>query len=54
MPLIKNTTYMCPRCTFYELCQIDEKGDTRSAEEFKQAMYATRDPYENHRKSAAE
>lgn len=53
-PLIKNTTFMCNRCKFFELCQLDERGNKRAVQLMKERNYTVQDPYADHRKSAAE
>lgn len=53
-PILKNTTFMCNRCRFFEMCQLDEKGNKRAVEVMKKRMYTVQDPYWDHRKSAAE
>lgn len=53
-PLIKNTTFRCPSCRFFELCQLDEKGNQRAVKQYKRTAYTVQDPYADHRKSAAE
>lgn len=54
MPLIKNTSFRCPQCRFFELCQLDEKGNKRAVRTLKEAAYTVTDPWADHRKSAAE
>lgn len=54
MPVIKNTSYDCTFCQFFELCQLDEKGNKRAVRQYMKAAFAERDPYADHRKSAAE
>lgn len=54
MPLTKNTTFRCPQCRFFEMCQLDEKGNERAVRQYKSLMYNQQDPYADHRKSAAE
>jgi hypothetical protein len=52
-PIVKNPTKDCKwDCDFYRMCQLHEQGDMESVEDFKQAMYTVRDPYEAYRKSA--
>jgi PD-(D/E)XK nuclease superfamily len=53
LPIIKNTNWNCPRCPFFEMCQLHEKGGT-SWKAFMRTAYTVRDPYQDHRKSAAE
>jgi hypothetical protein len=54
MPITKNTSFRCPQCRFFELCQADEKGNKRGVETIKSTVYTQQDPYSDHRKSAAE
>jgi hypothetical protein len=51
--IIKNTNWNCPRCPFFEMCQLHEKGG-RAWKDFMRISYTIRDPYGDHRKSAAE
>lgn len=52
--LFKNSTNTCFwECEFYEMCLLHEKG-TEDWKEYRDAMYKRRDPYADHRKSAAE
>lgn len=52
--LDKNPTADCSwDCAFYDLCLLHEKGD-ESWEDYRDAMFTVRDPYADHRKSAAE
>jgi PD-(D/E)XK nuclease superfamily len=55
-PITKNVqsagATACPQCPFFRMCELHEQGDMQSVEEFKAAMYTTRDPYEAYRKSA--
>lgn len=50
-PLIKNTNYQCPRCPFFDLCKLEEKG-SKAYDDFKRLGFSERDPYADHRKSA--
>lgn len=52
--IIKNPTNDCSwDCALYDLCLLHEKGD-QSWEDYRDAMFTVRDPYADHRKSAAE
>ena len=52
-PITKNPTKDCKwDCDFYRMCQLHEEGDMESVEDYKEAMYTIRDPYEAYRKSA--
>jgi hypothetical protein len=52
--IIKNPTSDCSwDCSFYDMCLLHEKGDG-SWEDYRDAMFEVRDPYADHRKSAAE
>jgi hypothetical protein len=54
LPIIKNADWTCHwQCPFYEMCQLHEHGD-KGWETYRDAMYTRRDPYADHRKSAAE
>lgn len=51
LPLIKNPTKDCSwDCDFFDLCQVDEAGG--DVERLKEAMYAIKDPYMDHREGA--
>lgn len=53
LPLVKNTSPDCfYGCPFYDMCTLHEEGD--DWEEFRDSMFKVRDPYADHRKSAAE
>jgi hypothetical protein len=54
MPLIKNTNFRCPQCKFFELCQLDEKGNQKAVTAYKRLSFTVQDPYADHRKSASE
>ena len=52
--LTKTTNDRCHwDCKFYEMCLLHEKG-TDDWKEYRDAMFVRRDPYADHRKSAAE
>lgn len=51
--IMKTPTSDCIRCQFYDMCELHEKGG-RGWREYKEAMYTPKDPYADHRKSAAE
>jgi PD-(D/E)XK nuclease superfamily len=52
LALTKNETMDCRFCPFFDMCILDEgKAD---AEEYRESMYAVRDPYADHRKSTEE
>jgi hypothetical protein len=53
LPVIKNTQWNCPRCPFFEMCQLHEKGG-HAWKDFMRVTYTVRDPYQDHRKSASE
>jgi hypothetical protein len=53
LPVIKNTSWDCPRCPFFNMCVLHEKGG-KAWEEFRDLNYIKYDPYQDHRKSAAE
>jgi hypothetical protein len=53
-PLIKNTGYNCPYCPFFDLCQLDEKGNQRAVKAYKKSSFSYADPYADHRKSTEE
>lgn len=53
IPLSKNPTKDCQwDCSFYDMCELQERGG--NWEEFRDMKYTRRDPYADHRKSAAE
>jgi hypothetical protein len=53
-PIIKNTSYDCQYCPFFEMCMLEEKGGNQW-KQYRDAMYERRDPYPaSYRKSAAE
>lgn len=53
LPVIKNTTQHCQfDCSFFDMCQLHEAGGDWQT--FRDAMFVKRDPYADHRKSAAE
>jgi hypothetical protein len=54
LPVIKNTNWQCPRCSFFQLCVLDEKGNKHAAREFMKSEYVVRDPYKPYRKSTSE
>jgi hypothetical protein len=54
IPLLKNTSWNCPRCPFFDLCVLDEKGNQRAVREYKKSSFIVTDPYADHRKSASE
>ena len=50
LPLYKNPTMDCSwDCAFFDLCSLDEQGDSEGADEFKQKVYRVVDPYAAHR-----
>jgi hypothetical protein len=52
--LFKNSTKDCSwDCDFYNMCELHE-GNPEDALEFRNAVFRVEDPYEAHRKSAAE
>lgn len=51
-PIIKSPGRDCGWCDFFQICQMDEQGDTESVEDMKQALYIVRDPYAAYRKTA--
>jgi hypothetical protein len=55
-PIMKNVVsggmQACSGCPFFQMCQLHEQGDMESVEDFKEAMFKRRDPYEAYRKSA--
>jgi hypothetical protein len=52
--IYKNPTRDCQwDCSFFDMCQLHEKGG-EDWMEFRDAMYVSRDPYADHRKSASE
>ena len=53
MPLIKNTSWACPRCPYFEMCELHERN-AQSYQEYKKLAYVVRDPYRDHRKSAGD
>jgi hypothetical protein len=53
IPVTKHTTWMCPRCDFFEMCVLHEKGND-NWKSLARANYATVDPYERYTKSASE
>lgn len=50
--LTKNETMDCTFCPFFDMCILDE--GTGDAQEYRESMYAVRDPYADHRKSTEE
>lgn len=54
VPLTKNTTFRCPKCQFFDLCKLDERGDQRAVKAYKRSSFVKSDPYADHRKSAGE
>jgi hypothetical protein len=54
IPVIKNTTYRCPRCPFFDMCTLDEKGNSRAVRSVKASSFVQIDPYADHHKSASE
>lgn len=53
LPLFKTPTRDCSwDCAFFELCELHEQGG--DWEEFRDTFFKRRDPYADHRKSAAE
>jgi hypothetical protein len=54
VPLTKNTSYRCPKCPYFDLCVLDEKGDQRAVKAYKRSSFNAVDPYADHRKSASE
>lgn len=52
MPLLKHVTEDCPRCPFFEMCQLDEK-DPQAAQGYAATMLVRRDPYADHREAMA-
>lgn len=54
LPLYKTPAPSCEYgCSFFELCKLHEM-DPRGADEYMEAMYETKDPYEAHRKKSAQ
>lgn len=54
-PLYKASSWNCSwDCQFFQLCQLDNVSREEDVEEFKRSVYRIRDPYADHRKSAAE
>jgi hypothetical protein len=51
LPIIKNPTPDCSWCPYHDMCVLDERGDKVAVQEYREAMYEVRDPYEDHRKS---
>lgn len=53
LPVYKNTNERCQwDCSFFDMCQLHEAGN--NWQDYRDAMYVVRDPYADHRKSAAE
>jgi hypothetical protein len=53
LPLTKSPDWTCHwQCPFFEMCVLHDRGGV-SFERYKKAMYTERDPYADHRKSAA-
>jgi hypothetical protein len=53
IPITKNPTKDCGwDCSFYDMCELQERGG--NWQEFRDMKYERRDPYSDHRKSAAE
>jgi hypothetical protein len=53
LPVYKNTNERCQwDCSFFDMCQLHEAGN--NWEDYRDAMFVKRDPYADHRKSAAE
>lgn len=52
VPLVKNTSWECPRCPFFDMCKVHERGG--DWKRFRDLAFSRRDPYADHRKSAAE
>lgn len=52
LPIVKKTSRDCPRCQFFGMCELQERGG--NWEDHKAAMYRVEDPYADHRKSAEE
>jgi hypothetical protein len=52
LPVIKKTSRDCPRCQFFAMCELQERGG--NWEDHKAAAYRVEDPYADHRKSAEE
>lgn len=52
LPIWKNPTRDCSWCQFFNMCDLQERGDDITG--FAQAAYAVRDPYADRRKSAGE
>lgn len=51
LPIWKTPTRDCRwRCPFYEMCQLDERG--QDVTDFKRMAYVVRDPYRDRRKSS--
>ncbi len=53
IPVVKNTSWMCPRCDFFNICKLHERGN-KNWESLAKATYDVIDPYERYTKSASE
>jgi hypothetical protein len=52
LPVTKNPTADCSwDCSFFQMCEVHDQGGT-AWEEFRDAVFVERDPYQYHRKSA--
>lgn len=52
LPIVKKTSRDCPRCQFFAMCELQERGG--NWEDHKAAAYRVEDPYADHRKSSEE
>jgi hypothetical protein len=53
LPVTKNRTWECPRCEFFTMCQLHQKGGEKWREIAKSSFIRV-DPYERYTKSASE
>jgi hypothetical protein len=52
LPLTKHRTEACPRCSLFDMCQLDER-DPAEAREYARTMLVTGNPYAEHERAMA-
>lgn len=53
LPLIKTPQKDCNWCSFFDMCELDESGDTYAVEYFVETTMKKHDPYHDHREGVA-